>query len=133
MSQENVEVVRKGFEAYSTGGIEALLEFATEHGVWRTAPEFIDAPEYRGHDGLRSLFAVFTETLDDWTFDLINIRDAGDSVVALVDHGGKIKGTDTPIRQPMGVVFSDFRHGKAGAFSAYQTWREALEAAGLSE
>ena len=41
--------------------------------------------------------------------------------------------TDTALRQPMGVVFSDFRQGRTGRFDAYQTWREALEAAGLSE
>lgn len=33
----------------------------------------------------------------------------------------------------MGVVFSDFRHGQAGGFNAFETWREALEAAGLSK
>ena len=133
MSQENVELVRKGFEAYAAGGVEALLDFAAEDGVWYTAPEFIDAPEYRGPEGLLSLFSVFTDTFDDWTMNLIEVRDAGDSVVALVEHGGTIQGTDTPIRQPMGVVFSDFRHGKTGRFNAYQSWREALEAAGLSE
>jgi ketosteroid isomerase-like protein len=133
MSEENVELVRKGFEAYSARGIEALLDFATEDGVWHTAPEFIDAPEFRGHEGLRSLFSVFTDHFDDWTVDVIEVRDAGDSVVALIEHGGMIKGTDTPLRQPMGVVFSDFRHGRAGRFDAYQTWREALQAAGLPE
>lgn len=133
MSQENLELVRRGFESYSTGGVDALLEFAAEDGVWRTAPEFIDSPEYRGHDGLRSLFSVFTDNFDDWDIELIELHDAGDSVVALIEHGGMIKGTDTPIRQPMGVVFSDFRHGKAGRFNAFETWREALRAADLAE
>ena len=133
MSKENVKLVRRGFAAFSTGGLDALVEFATEDGVWHTAPEFIDAPEFRGHEGLRSLFSVFTDNFDDWTIDLIEVRDAGDSVVALIEHGGRIKGTDTPLHQPMGVVFSDFRQGRTGRFDAYQTWREAIEAAGLGE
>ena len=133
MSQENVEIVRTGFDAYAAGGLDALVEYAAEDGVWYTAPEFLDAPEYRGHEGLRSLLSVFTDNFDEWTIDVIEFRDAGDSVVALIEHGGKIKGTDTQLRQPMGLVYTDFRHGKIGELRAFQTWREALEAAGLSE
>jgi ketosteroid isomerase-like protein len=58
MSEENVELVRRGFEAFSDGGLDALMQFAAEDGVWRTAPEFIDAPEYRGHEGLRAKRSV---------------------------------------------------------------------------
>jgi ketosteroid isomerase-like protein len=135
MSQENVEVVRRAFNVYFTRGVDALLE---EHipldGVWHTAPEWIEASEYRGHEGIRSLLSVFPDNFDDWRLDVIELRDSGDSVVALIEHGGKIKGTDTPIHQPMGVVFSDFREGgQVGRFHSFQTWREALEAAGLQE
>src|SRR5919106_1156355 len=68
MSEENVERVRKGFEVFATQGIEAFLqEFAAPDGVWYTAPEFIDSPEYRGHEGLRSMLSIFTDTFDDWS------------------------------------------------------------------
>ena len=30
-------MVRKGFEAYTTGGVDGLLEFAAADGVWYTA------------------------------------------------------------------------------------------------
>jgi ketosteroid isomerase-like protein len=133
MSQDNVEIVRKGFEALATRGVEAALEFAAPDGVWYTAPEWPEASEYRGHDGLRFLFSVFADNFDDWTVDVVELRDAGDSVVALIEHGGKIKGTDVPIHQPMGNVYSDFRQGQVGRARFFQTWREALEAAGLSK
>ena len=135
MSRENVELVRKGFEVLATRGVEALLE---EHvppdGVWSTAPEWVEGSEYRGHDGLRFLLSVFTDNFDDWTFDLVELREAGDSVVALIEHGGKIKGTDVPVHQPMGIVYSDFREGEQiGRARFFQTCREALDAAGLRE
>jgi ketosteroid isomerase-like protein len=135
MSEENVERARKGFEVLATRGVEAMLEeFAAPDGVWYTAPEFVEGSEYHGHDGLRFLLSIFTDNFDEWTFDLVEVRDAGDSVVALIEHGGKIKGTDNALRQPMGVVFSDLRDGKtAGRIHFFQTWGEALEAAGLSE
>ena len=65
--------------------------------------------------------------------ELVELRDAGDAVVALIEHGGRIKGTDTPLRQPMGIVYSDFRGEQIGKARFFQTWPEALEAAGLSE
>jgi ketosteroid isomerase-like protein len=135
MSRENVELVRKAFELLNTRGVEALLEeFAAPDGVWYTAPEWIEASEYRGHEGLRFLFSVFDDNFDDWTVDLVELHDAGDAVVALIEHGGKVKGTDDPIRQPMGVVYSDFRvEERVGRAHFFQTWREALAAAGLSE
>jgi ketosteroid isomerase-like protein len=134
MSEENVGIVRKGFDALATGGVEAVLDFAAPDGVWYTAPEWLEGSEYHGHDDLRFLFSVFTDSFDGWSVDVIELRDAGDAVVALIEHGGKIKGTNVPIRQQMGVVASDFRHGqRVGRFNFFETWREALEAAGLSE
>jgi ketosteroid isomerase-like protein len=134
MSQENVEIVRKAFEVLAARGVEAAVdEFAAADGVWYTAPEWVEGSEYHGHDGLRFLFSVFTDTFDDWTIDVVALRDAGSSVVALIEHGGKIKGTDDPVKQPMGNVYSDFRQGQIGKAQFFQTWREALEAAGLRE
>jgi ketosteroid isomerase-like protein len=134
MSEENVEIVRAAFEVLAVRGVEAAVdEFAAPDGVWYTAPEWVEGSEYHGHDGLRFLFSVFSDTFDNWTIDVMELRDAGGSVVALIEHGGKIKGTDDPIKQPMGNVCSDFRQGKIGKAQFFQTWREALEAAGLSE
>jgi ketosteroid isomerase-like protein len=133
VSQQNVETVSGAFAAFASRGVEALLDFMASDGVCYTAPEWVEESEYQGHDGLRSLISVFTDNFDDWTIDLVELRDAGDSVVALIEHEGKIKGTDTPLRQPMGIVSSDFRRGQIGMARFFQTWREALKAAGLSE
>jgi ketosteroid isomerase-like protein len=136
MSEENVERARQALAVLATQGIDAFLEeFLPPDGVWYTAPEWVEASEYHGREGARLLYSIFADTFDDWSFDVIDVRDAGDSVVALLEHGGKIKGTDNPIRQPMGIVISDFREGGrvAGRGQFFQTWREALEAAGLQE
>jgi hypothetical protein len=38
-----------------------------------------------------------------------------------------------PIRQPLGVVHSDFHDGQIGVTRNFLTWVQALEAVGLSE
>ncbi len=44
-----------------------------------------------------------------------------------------IKGSDVPVRQPMGSVNWDFRDGVIGRAPFFPSWEAALEAAGVSE
>ena len=132
MSEENVALVRRAFAVLTNDGIDALMAFAARDGVWIPAPEFIEAPEYRGHDGLRFLFYALRDNFEDWDVRGLELRDAGDAVVALFEHGGKLKGTSAPLYSRMGAVYSDFRDGKVARIEFFQTWGQALEAAGLS-
>ena len=51
----------------------------------------------------------------------------------LGETAGRIKDSGVPIRQPLGVVYSDFRDGRIGKSRNFLTWRQALDAVGLSE
>jgi 3-oxoacyl-[acyl-carrier protein] reductase len=46
--------------------------------------------EYRGHDGVREVMAVFTETFEGYEAELHAVRDAGDCVVALIWQSSRI-------------------------------------------
>ena len=54
-------------------------------------------------------------------------------MLVLAETFGRIKGSGVPIRQPLGMVSSDFRDGKIGENRNFLTWQEALEAVGLRE
>lgn len=135
MSRNNVELVRRAFEALKTGGVEAGLEFVAPDGVTYTPAEWMEDSEYRGHEGFRRLNRLWSQTFDDWSVETPEeLRDAGDRVAVLFHHSGKIKGTEVPIRQEIGAVYSDFRDdGRIGEARFFQCWTEALEAAGLRE
>ncbi len=134
MSEANLQTVRRAFEALNERGPEGLVEYVAPDGVAYTAPEWIEGSEYRGHEGMRFLISVWTDNFDEWEIENIELREADDSVVALFEHGGKVRATQTTVTQRMGAVFSDFRpDGKVGRAHFFQTWREALDAAGLSE
>ena len=133
MSQENVEIVRRIFDAYAGGGIEAALPFYTPDVVMHPFPEWIEESEYRGHAGVRRLIAVWTDNFDEFEFRAHEIREVGDQVLALAETAGRIKGSGVPIRQPLGVVNSKFRDGMIGETRNFLTWEQALEAAGLAE
>jgi ketosteroid isomerase-like protein len=133
MSEENVEIVRKAFDGFSVGGIEALLAFYSPDVVMYSVAEWPEDPVYRGHDGARKLTAAWTDNFDEWGWEVHEIRPEGTRVVAFAEMTGRIKGTDVPIRQPIGIVSSDFREGMMCEVRFFLTWHEALEAVGLAE
>ena len=134
MSQANVEVVREAVDAWNSGGVEAVLAFYPEDVVWYPFP---DAPEnasgFHGHDGIRELMGGWSDGFDDYTVVTDEIRDLGDTVVALGEISGMIKGSNVPVRQPLGSTASNFQGGRIGKQSFFPSWEEALEAVGLSD
>jgi ketosteroid isomerase-like protein len=133
MAQQNVEIVRKSFEAHSAGGIEASLPFYAPDFVWDAGPEWVEDRIYRGHDGARKLDAVFIDNFEDYALAVHEIRAVGDRVLALYEATGRIKDSGLPIRQPIGIVLSHFHDDMIGQVRSFFSWREALEAVGLDE
>ncbi|HEY2180218.1 MAG TPA: nuclear transport factor 2 family protein [Solirubrobacteraceae bacterium] len=133
MSQEEIRVVRDAFRTFNTQGIDAALSFFGHDLVWYTTDRWVDGSTYSGHDGMRRLTAAFTENFDDLRFEVGDIRHAQGRVVALIHMTGRIKGSASPISQPVGLVVSDFRSGRFSEVRAFATWDQALKAAGLEE
>jgi ketosteroid isomerase-like protein len=131
MSQENVEMVRRSFDAYARGGIEATFPFYAPDVVWDPGSEWVEETLYRGHDGIRRIDRVFLENFDDYRLQLHDVRAAGDRVVALYEAIGRIKGSTKTIRQPVAIVIDEIRDGKITAVRSYFTWARALHAVGL--
>jgi ketosteroid isomerase-like protein len=133
MSQENVDLVRRSFEAYANGGIEATFPFYAPDIIWDPGAEWVEETVYRGHDGIRRIDGVFLENFDDYSLRLHDVRAVGDRVVALYEAIGRIKGSTSTIRQPVGIVIDEIRDGKIAAIRSYFTWARALDAVGLQE
>jgi ketosteroid isomerase-like protein len=135
MSQENVEVVKRGLDAYNRRDIEALLEELDPEVEWHPALEVLlggTATVYRGHEGVRELLRDASEALDEIHVEFSNIQGRGDQVVAIgrIRTRGKASGAET--ESPLGYV-AELRDGRAIRIRTYLDPQEALEAAGLSE
>jgi ketosteroid isomerase-like protein len=131
LSQANVEIVRKAFDAYNAGGIAGLLTMCPVDVVWHPLPEWLEDTEYAGHDGVRRLLDWF-EGFDDLAAEIADIRDLGGQVVVRADLVGRTT-SGVPLRQGWGAVCSDFRDGKIGEWRLFRTWADALAAAGMDE
>ena len=133
MSQENVEIVRNAFHTFGAEGIDAALSFFSPDVVWYPTDRWLDGYAYRGHDGMRMLSASFSENFDEFRYDVHDIREAQDRVVALVDMTGRIKHSGAEVSQRLGFVISGFRDGEFREVRAFPSWSEAVKAAGLAE
>ncbi len=133
MPQQNVEIVRNAFQTFSEEGIDASLSFFSRDVVWYPIDRWLDESAYHGHDGMRRLAAGFSENFDDFRYEVHDIRDAQDRVVALVDMVGRIRRSEAEVSQRRGFVISGFVDGTFREVRSFPTWSEALEAVGLEQ
>ncbi|MDX6573487.1 MAG: hypothetical protein QOC86_2643 [Gaiellales bacterium] len=133
MSEENVEIVRKMFEAYASGDFEtALAAYAPE--VEFDVSIRPEGGVYRGPEGVAEAMRSWTGTWDDFRLEVEEIIDAGGDRVLLVDRqSGRGKGSGAPLDQQTFSVFT-IRRGKIVRVVWLPTREQAFrEAAGLSE
>jgi ketosteroid isomerase-like protein len=133
MSEENVELVREGYERFLATG-DFVAELATDDFVWDMS-NFHGWPEqqvYEGPDGARDFFSTWLEVWEDWELEVESLHDARDKVVALVRQHGTSKAAGMPVEMSFAQVFT-IRDGKQSRMDMYSDREEALASAGLSE
>ena len=86
----NVEVVRRLFELYASGGMEAALEVLDEQVVIVIPPELSAEPDsYNGHEGALRYFAGFEGMLDGIRYEALELFPEGEHVLAHIRLGGR--------------------------------------------
>jgi ketosteroid isomerase-like protein len=134
MSQENVETVRRGYEAFNRGDREGWLAFI--HADAELVLPFYQAlegsgPAY-GRAGAEQLWDSWHRAFPDASFEVDAIRDLGDTMWVAVRVRGRGARSDVPIDQPSWHVV-EWRDDKIIRLQAFLREADALEAAGLSE
>jgi ketosteroid isomerase-like protein len=133
MSEENVEIVRRAYEAFARGGGKALLDFLDPQVEWDVRSDLPDSDTYRGHEGMLRLFDTFDEVLDESWYEPQELIDAGDQVVVVLRWGGRGKTSGAVFEERDETWIFTVRDGKVIRVKEYATKGEALEAARSSE
>jgi ketosteroid isomerase-like protein len=135
MSQENVEIVRRAWEAATSkppnwSVVSALYD--PDH-VLESDWGGVNNTAYSGARGFEESIAEQDDAWDEWRHELRDLIDAGgDLVVAegrLVARG---KHSAIPVDEPFGAVIT-LRAGRIIRTRAYVSVEDALRAAGLRE
>jgi len=130
MSQENVEVVRAGFEAWNAGNMDALRELADANVIVRPAEGWPEPGPFVGREAAMRWFAQVREAFDVDAMEQISCTDAGDLVVLQFIWHGMGRGPEANLE--FTGVFT-VRKGSVVFVEFFWDHAEALKAAGLRE
>ncbi len=132
MSRENLELVRRGLEAFNARDLDSLMQLCTEDVEWRLHGGFVDLIGTRvsGRDALRRFIADWIENLGG-SAEPEALLEAGDRVVQVMRLTSAGGASGAPATQRLGQVFT-FRDGGIWAVDNYWDADEALESVGLS-
>ena len=131
MSQENVEIVRRGYDHYNRTG-EAEYDVLDPEVVYDVSRRTFDPRVYHGHQGVREFLALIREQWATMRLEPQDFVDSEDTVVVSIRLVGVGKESGVETTADAAHVWT-FRDGKVIRQTTFQTMAEALEAAGLRE
>jgi ketosteroid isomerase-like protein len=130
MSEENVEALRRGIDAFNRGDFEVFVDVA--HPDIRITTELIGTPEYHGREGARQMLHDIATAWENFRMDAVEFRARGDDVFMdlRATARGRTSGASVEARA---FYVATFRDGKTVRLQGFTERSKALEAAGLSE
>ena len=125
---ENVEIARKGVEAYARGDLDTALTHADPDIVWNPVEEAAT----QGHDAIRANLERWETDFEDFQATPEEYIDAGDQVLVTIHWSGRGRGSGLQVDIRTYMVFTA-RDGTLIRMDEFTERSEAFEAAGLSE
>ena len=140
MSQANVEVVRKGFDAFNAfmrgEGAEKALAALADPEFEYDWPAERDLPKPDHHRGVPEVFASTKQVQSKWidfVWEPLEFIEApGNRVLTTVRQSARDRESGLPDESELFQVFT-IRDGRVRKLDFFRHRHEALEAAGLSE
>ena len=135
MSQENVEIVRRGMEAFNQNDFEGWFAIAsTEIKLYPRPEEPGVLTVYEGWDGVMEYLVNWYSQWDvTMEGEPVEFLDAGDQVLVVMRERGRLERDRLEVEQEFRPLVQTPR-GEASSSGACTTRHEqALEAVGLSE
>jgi ketosteroid isomerase-like protein len=140
MSRENVDIVRRAFEAFNrtyaagTTDLSEFLDFLDPDVEWVPIMAILEGTIYHRHEGMRQWIE---DVKRDWAaFEPRpeEFRDLGDDrVLALGSWRARGRGGDVLLDIPQAAWLIQLRNGKIVRLQTFTERNKALEVAGLRE
>ena len=134
MSQENVELAQAAFAAWNAGDLDTVFAFYHPEIVYHPRADEPDPSPHVGRDAYERLVYGFVDSFSEVTFEVLELIDAGDHVIAPTVLHAVLRGQGSGAGVSDTYVFVyKLRDGLVVEGWEYRTKQEALEAVGLSE
>jgi ketosteroid isomerase-like protein len=130
MTQEYVERLRRGYDAFRDGGLEAILEQVAPDFEIRDRESAPDRQTLVGGEGIMELVRLNMEVFDSLELEPVEFVDRGD--IVLVDLRMRIHGRGSGISMESEAVHVwEFSEGRAVRMQIYADKPRAAAALGL--
>ena len=118
--QQNIEIVKRGYEAFGRGDINGLLALCAENVEWVSSgpSEMPTAGIRRGREQVAQFFKAVDQVFEIQRFEPKQFIAQGEQVVVLGDDTAKVKATGKVLTEEWAHAFT-IRDGKIAAFREY--------------
>jgi ketosteroid isomerase-like protein len=132
MSQENVEVVRRFYAAWSRGDLPGPIELMDPEIEYANPTGAVDPGTRHGLAEFgRAVEKVF-EVWDTWQIEAEQFRAVGDQVAVVTRYRARVHGSAADVEARESALWT-LRDGKVVRYAWFHEPADALEAAGLAE
>src|SRR5215207_3409465 len=104
MSQENVALVRRAFEAFNARDVDGLVSMAAEDSEWLPFRAQLEGIVYRGHEGIRQFVSDMDEDWEAFRIDPLEFHDSRERV-AVIGRVSALGQSGVEIDSVAGFVF----------------------------
>jgi ketosteroid isomerase-like protein len=134
MSGENVRLVCRSTDAFNRGDLNGFMEGWRSDAVvnWSNSRGF-EAGVYRGRDEIRAFVQRFREAFEEVRIEFLDDPAEVQEGLVFAENVTYLRGRDGIEVQARSAWLITFENGEQTSLTMYQTKRDALEAAGLSE
>jgi ketosteroid isomerase-like protein len=134
MSRDNVEIVRRAFEAFNDGDWDRSLTDAHDDVEWvNLIGRNLDQPaRLRGRDEIQRFWGDFFGVWDSSVMKLVEVESHGDHVLVRAHFESRGGASGVPIKLDYFGVY-EFRDGLIARIENYETREEAVQRAELDQ
>ena len=134
MSQQNVDLVKAGYDALNRRDVSAMVEFLAPDAVLSSLFGPLEGGDaFRGPEGVREYVAAISDAFEDVSWEVERLTAVDDEhVIAYVRGRGRGTTSGAEVDQRSVAVFM-FRDGKVARVDSYSDEAQALEAVALGK
>ncbi len=134
MSQESVELMRRGFDAFNRRDRAAWLELAHPELVWVPPADWPENAPVSGHEAVWDFAVSLSEPWEEGSYELGELIADQENDVVAVHVSRRVRGKGSGVEAEFQYwLVGTFRDGKFVRTEWFADRGDALEAAGLSE
>jgi ketosteroid isomerase-like protein len=130
VSQGNVDVVGRSFEAFNARDANELVSLSTPDCEWLPFRAQLEGIVYRGHEGIRRFVSDIDDDWEAYQVDPLEFHDRGDCVAVVGQVRAVGRGSSVDIDSIAGFVF-ELHSGRIRHVTSHSNPEAAREAVGV--